>query len=485
MARVEKLSPRDKAELDLLLALESRHLKQRTFREYVTACRPGYQWYRHCIVLADVLQRVADGELSRVAVFMPPRYGKSEMVSRLFSGYYLERHPDRFVGLNSYAAELAYTLSRNARHYYTRAGNLMGSVEAVKHWETTSGGGLWAAGVGGPITGKGFHLGLIDDPLKNAEEAASETIRAKQKEWYDSTFYTRREPNASMVLIQTRWHEDDLAGYLLAKEMEEAEGWHVVDFPAEAFTEDEPFYPTTCTIEPDWREEGEPLCPERYSSDELRRTRANVGEYFWWALAQQRPRPREGNMFKRAWFEIVPAAPEGRTIRYWDRAATSKDGDWTVGLKMSLAPNKNMYIHDVVRGRWGSAERDLIIRQTAEIDGRACAQRGEQEPGASGKDSSLAFTRMLMGFDARCETVSGDKQLRADPLAAAAGAGLVKLVSGPWVKPFLDELCAFPSGTHDDQVDGASGAFNLLTRKQQIPSVTPSGIRQRNQWRVA
>ncbi|HTE19108.1 MAG TPA: terminase family protein, partial [Armatimonadota bacterium] len=193
-----------------------------SFREFVDAVRPRYQWYRHCVVLADALQKVVDGEITRLMVFMPPRHGKSELVSRLFSAYYLYRHPERWVGINSYSAELAYTLSRAAREHYTRSGaGLRGDASAVKHWETGGGGGLWAAGVGGPITGKGFHAGVIDDPLKNAEEAASDTILAKQKEWYNSTFYTREEPGGAIIVVQTRWNEGDLSGWLLAQEGED------------------------------------------------------------------------------------------------------------------------------------------------------------------------------------------------------------------------------------------------------------------------
>ena len=293
------------------------------------------------------------------------------------------------------------------------------------------------------------------------------------------------EPGAAIVLIQTRWHEDDLAGYLLAKEYEEAQGWHIVDFPAERFADLEPFYPPSCTVEPDWREDGEVLCPERFTAADLKRTAATVTEYYWWALFQQRPRPRSGNLFKRHWFEIVPAAPEeGPTIRYWDRAATSKDGDWTVGVKMRRTKDRTCYLLDVVRGQWGPSERDKIIIQTAALDGSGVRIRGEQEPGASGKDSALAFTRMLAGYDARCAPVSGDKRLRADPMAAAAGAGMVKLVRETWNKVWLDEVCAFDKGTHDDQVDASSGAFNDLSRSQ-VPHVSPGGVEQSNYWAVA
>lgn len=287
-----------------------------TFRAFVDLVNPRYVWYKHCQVLADVLQRVADGDLRRVMVFMPPRHGKSELVSRLFSAYYLYRHPDHFVGINSYAADLAYTFSRSARDNFTRAGGVLrDDASAVKHWLTTNDGGLWAAGVGGPITGKGGHLLIIDDPLKNAEEAASETIRAKHKDWYGSTLYTRLEPSGSLVVVQTRWNEDDLSGYLLDNEKEEPEYWHIVNMPAIA--DNDPLdFPVSCTIEPDDRIDGAALCPERFPIERLNKIRANpsVTEYFFSALFQQKPTPKSGNFFHRDWFTIVEVAPRGGAL---------------------------------------------------------------------------------------------------------------------------------------------------------------------------
>jgi len=155
-----------------------------SFREFVSKVRPRYQWYKHCEILAAVLQRVADDDLTRLMIFMPPRHGKSELASRLFPAYYLYRHPERFVGLSSYAADLAYTFSRICReNYLTIGGEIKDDSGQIKHWETAAGGGLWAAGVGGPITGKGFHLGLIDDPLKNSQEAFSSKVRQTQQDW--------------------------------------------------------------------------------------------------------------------------------------------------------------------------------------------------------------------------------------------------------------------------------------------------------------
>jgi predicted phage terminase large subunit-like protein len=464
-----------------------------SFREFVDTVRPGYQWYWHCEKLADILEGVISGDVKRLMIYEPPRHGKSEQVSRLFTAYYLRRFPERWVGLNSYSAELSYSLSRASRNFYRGEGvELSPEAQATKQWETGKGGGLWAAGVGGSITGKGFHLGVIDDPLKNAEDAASETIRTKQRDWYDSTFYTRAEPDAAIILIQTRWHEADLAGYLLDKEYEEPEGWHIIDFAA--LREDAPIQvylngeltalPDTCTLEPDDRKLGKALCPERYDEEALQKIRGHIGSYYFTALYQQRPRPREGNVFKREWFEFVDTVPEkGTTVRYWDKAATEGAGDWTAGVKMRRV-DSTYYVLDVRRGQWAPGKRDGNIVQTANEDGKQVRQRTEQEPGASGKDAALAFVTMLQGYSAGATSVTGDKLIRAEPLASQAEAGNVKIVRGTWNRVFLDELTAFDKGKHDDQVDGASGAFNFLA-KSVVPVVSPWGPKEKSYWRGA
>jgi predicted phage terminase large subunit-like protein len=437
-----------------------------SFSEFVTSANRKYQWYPHVRQLADVLQRVADGELSRVMVFMPPRHGKSELVSRLFSGYYLYRYPDRWVGLNSYGADLSYTFSRTAKDNYLKmGGQVRGDVSAVKHWETGKGGGMWAAGVGGPITGKGAHLAIIDDPIKNAEEAHSETIRAKHQDWYDSTLYTRLEPGASIIVIQTRWHENDLSGYLLDNETEEPESWHIVHFEA-IKEEDIPTYPASCTLEPDGRQIGEALAPERYTKERLNKIAGRIGSYFWAALYQQRPAPREGGMFKREWFEIVDRIPyQGRFVRYWDKAGTKDAGAYTAGVLIAKHDGA-YYIVDVVMGQWEATERERVIRQTAQTDKAAYGrvETGvEQEPGSGGKESAQNTIRVTLdGFTAYADRPTGDKELRAEPFAAQCAIRNVKLVKGHWNGRYLDILTMFPNGKIKDPVDASSAGFARL-----------------------
>lgn len=448
------------------------------FRDFIRQVSPRFRLYPHVDRLIAVLQQVADGERDRVMVFMPVRHGKSEVISRLFAAYYLYRHPQRFVGLTAYAAGLAHTLSRAARDNYRRAGGLTRpDADAVSHWETAAGGGLWAAGVGGPITGKGFHCGIIDDPVKNAEEAASEAVRARNNDWYDSTFTTREEPGAAIVVVQTRWHESDLAGYILEKEAVEPERWHIVRMEAIKETEPHvyegdpaaaPAYYRTCSFEPDPRPLGAALAPARYDAAKLGRTRARIGPYFWNALYQQRPRPRAGGMFQRGWFDIVERlpAPPLRFVRYWDKAGTEGAGAYTAGVLLA-AHGGATYVVDLIMGRWGAAEREQVIRDAAAADR---ARYGdvqivvEQEPGSGGKESAENTIRGLAGYRVLADRPSGDKALRAEPVAAQARIRNVKLVRGAWNTRFLDILTAFPTGTIKDPVDALSGAFAHLAR---------------------
>lgn len=422
---------------------------------------------------------MALGELTRVMIFAPPRHGKSEELSRLFSAYYLQCFPDRWVGINSYAAELAYTLSRSARdNFVANGGVVKDDAGAVKHWETTKGGGLWAAGVGGPITGKGFHLGIIDDPIKNAEEAASETVQANQQHWYASTFYTREEPRGAIVIMMTRWNESDLCGWLLSQEYEEEpECWHIVKFEAvkeevqEPKEGDQPEFPPTCTIESDDRQVGEPLCPDRYPLKKLLKIAKRIGTYFWNALYRQRPKAREGNMFKYAALPIVSACPaEGRRVRYWDLGGSdSTKADYTVGCLMVESKGK-FYIEDVERGQWTPKERNERIKTTAQADLDAYGVIPtwiEKVPGL-GVEVIDNIVRYLAGFKVHTEMAKADKTTRADPLASQCEAGNVKVVEGPWNASFRNELTGFPHGAHDDQVDAASGAFSKLAGQRRI-----------------
>lgn len=448
-----------------------------SFRKFTALVNPKYRFYKHCELLIAVLQRVADGEIKRLMIFTPPRHGKSETVSRLFSAYFLYRYPDYWVAVTSYSADLAHTLSRNSRENYLRAvGQVSDQASAVKQWETGAGGGLWAAGVGGQATGKGFHLGIIDDALKNAEEAASETIRARNQDWYQSTFYTREEPwsdtdpHGAIINVQTRWHEDDLAGWLVEQERhaeddEERERWHIVNLPAIAEEPQPDQFPASCTVESDWRQPGEALCPERRPATKLRAIAKKIGGYFFDALFQQRPTAKEGDFFKVGQFKIVDALPANLIrCRAWDLASTEGGtGARTVGVGVGKDEVTGLwYVWDCHGGRWSSDDVEKEIQQTAVLDGVAVRIHLPQDPGQAGKAQAQQLVRKLSGYMVKAESVTGSKETRATAYSAQVNAGNFRLLKGDWNKSFIEVHRQFPRGKIKDEVDAAADGFNEL-----------------------
>lgn len=438
-----------------------------SFREFVDRTYPRYQWYRHCIVLADALQKVVDGDLKRLMVFMPPRSGKSLLTSKLFPGYCLYRHPDKWAGIASYGAELAYTLSRSCRDVYLlTGGDCRDDAASVKHWETTKGGGLWAAGVGGAATGKGYYWGLIDDPLKNAEESSSELIRRKHQEWYESVFYTRAEPDAAIVVIQTRWNADDLSGWLLKQEAESPEHWHVINFAAIA-EENPMIFPASCTVEPDWRNPGEALCPERFSLERLQKIKSKVGSYFWSSLYQQRPSPEEGGQFKRQWWEFYsqPPAQFDQIIQSWDCAfKETKSSDFVVGQCWGKKGGE-FYLLDQVRGRMDINATLTAIRSLSAKYPNSRAKLVEDK--ANGSAVIDLLKREIPGLIP--VEPQGGKVVRAIAVSPYVEAGNVYLPEPSkawWVHDFIEEFAAFPNGSNDDQVDALSQALIWLDKNK-------------------
>lgn len=491
--RVASLDPVSAYELDALLASEgaeslgaARPYFDGSLTDFVAIVNRRYQWYTHARVLRDALERVVTGEITRLMVFMPPRHGKSELVSRIFPAYYLTQHPDRWIGLTSYEATLAQDFSRTARDAYRLAGGeIRGDSKAVNLWQTPHRGGMWAGGVGGPLTGKGGHLLLIDDPIKNAEEAASETIRAKQKSWYQSTFYTRAEPDAAIVIVQTRWNEDDLSGWLLGEmELEQPERWHVISF--DALFEDVPVrIPATCTIEDDWRAEGEALCPERYSRDRLLNIQRSVGSYNWSALYQQRPTPTEGGAFKRAWWKFYdyPENPDVAAVWFsgfsflcqsWDCSFKDTDGtDYVVGQVWGVR-GPDAYLLDMVRDRMDFPATVDAVRHLSAKWPMAHAKYVEEK--ANGAAVIQSLRKQLPGviaIDPR-----GGKESRAAAVAPLVEGGNVYLPNNTgWVGDFINECAAFPHGSHDDMVDAASQALLRMSALMRQPAPEPEPVK--------
>lgn len=447
---------------------------------------PSYIIAPHNELIAKKLMAVERGEVTRLIVSLSPRHGKTEAICR-FIAWCLGRHPEWPFIYASYGEGLAVSKSRLIRSVVDGdefrevfPGVVLSSESSAAHdWRIADlGGGVFAAGVGSGITGRGFKIGVLDDLIKDRQAASSQTILNHVWEWYRSTFYTRMEEfgaeNAAIVLINTRWSPDDPAGRLLDTAVSEpgADQWATVTLPAIA-TESDVL----------GREVGEPLWPEKYGLDDLERIRANISSWEFQAQYQQDPQRRGGGLFERHWFEIVREAPAGlQWVRFWDLAATaatgSGDPDWTSGAKVAYSDGV-YYIGDIRRMRGTPQAVRSFIRQTAQLDGSDVWIYIEQEPGSGGVNTIDTYRReVLPGYTVRGRRPQGDKILRAEPVSATAEAGNVKLLVGAWNQAYIDEAAVFPAGKKD-QVDSVSGAFAVFQeRMRRQPGVRLIGRRQ-------
>lgn len=403
----------------------------------------------------------------RLLIHGPPQYGKSIIISQRFPAYglgidplhrfrvacYNISHAERFSKVNlDLMQELSYL------EMFPNPGARVPKLCPADEWSTAARKArrdaqpsFKALGLGTGFTGMGVDTLIVDDPYKNAQDARSEAINTTLWDWWTQVVLSRLNPATNVVVMFHRWWEGDFAGKLI-----EQGGWELMRFPAIADTGEN---------DPTGRQPGELLSP-RYPIEHLLKVKREQGTAFE-ALYQGRPYPAEGGMFKQGKIAFVDVAPvRARRVRRWDMAATEGAGDYTVGLLMAYADGM-FYVEDVVRGQWETAERDRIIRETAERDkfryGHGQVKTiGPQDPGSAGKDTARAFVKNLAGYSVETERETGDKVTRADPFSAQWNAGNVAVVRGPWNEVYLNEMYAFPNGRNDDQVDGSSGACNTL-----------------------
>lgn len=431
------------------------------FPQWLPTVTPNWTWnWRHQQYLYSALQKVTDGVTKRLMIFMPPRHTKSETVTVRYAAYRLEQNPKMNIILGSYNQKLANRFSRKTRRIVENRIKLSTDRKAVEEWETSIGGGYRAVGVGAGITGFGANLIMVDDPVKSREEAESETYREKCWDWFNDDLYTRLEPGGAIVLIMTRWHDDDIAGRLL-KEMEEGgEKWEVVSLPAIAEDAD-----------PLGRKKGQALCPERYDTEALEKLRKKLGAYSFAALFQQRPVPIEGALFKRDWFagKVIDEAPKNlQWARGYDLAVSQKtSADYTASFRCAFDKQGNLYIADGFRKRieFPEQQRFVIKRMVSEKNtthGIEKALHGEALV------QSLRRVTAVRHVGFKAVKVDKDKFTRALAWANLAEEGRVFLVRGGWCDEFLDEICRFTGkgDTHDDQVDAVSLAVGMLSKKR-------------------
>ncbi len=390
---------------------------------------------------------------------MPPGAAKSTYASVLFPAWWFTQHPTSSVLGASHTADLAAHFSRQIRNLVAEHGPRLGyelapDLRTAASWRTTEGGSYHSAGVRGPIVGRRADLVIIDDPLKSQAEADSPAQRDHVWAWYRSDLIPRLKPRGRVVVIMTRWHEDDLGGRLLQGN----EPWRSLCLPAIAGDAD-----------PLGRMPGEALWPDWEDAAALLRKREAIGERAWSALFQQNPKPLLSGIFRIDRIGVMELEPvaDGEVVRAWDLAATGstggKDPDWTVGLKLMRTGSGHFVVLDIHRLRGGPHEVEAAIVAAAKLDGMSVPVGLPQDPGQAGRAQVLYLTRKLAGHQVISSPESGAKETRAMPVASQCGAGNLSIVRARWNTAFLDELQGFPAGNKDDQVDALSRAFAMLT----------------------
>lgn len=443
--------------------------KQKTSRDRILLPPDNYLQYmidtlpigwsvdaKHIKLICKHLDMVEKGEIKRLMINMPPRHGKTETITVRFGAYFLERNPTENVLVTGYNERIARRFSRKSRQIVKERRPLSEDSTAQDEWTLPEGGTFLARGVGSPPTGVGFKLILIDDPIKSREDAESMIMRDKAWDWYSDDLFTRLEPGGAIIMVCTRWHEDDVAARALASEPDQ---WTVLSLPAVCDSEDDAI----------GRKIGDPLWKERYNKADLNKIKkvmiAQNGDYGWNALYQQQPIPRTGAYFSPEKIKVEPFRPKiVRQVRAWDLASTANAGDYTVGILLGKDIDNRIWILDMIRGQYDAGTRDRIIRQTAELDGTDTRIRMPQDPGQAGKSQKLHLVQLLQGFPVIFLPVSGSKQLRADPVGSQIAAENVTMLRAEWNRYLLDELRSFPLGKNDDIVDALADAYSEVSR---------------------
>ena len=460
--QLTKISALQKA-INRLSVLEKHDKVQKSLLEYAKFQMPEYQTPAHIQLLAHKLEEVERGNIKRLAIFMPPRHGKSQLTSQFFPAWYLGRNPSKFVIATTYAQDLADDFGRSVRNQiqdedYNRIFNdctLSKDSSSVRRFHTTGSGVYYAVGAGGAITGRGAHLLLIDDPIKGREDADSDAMRSNLIDWYRSTAYSRLMPGGSIILIQTRWHEDDLAGWILRETSHEP--WEVIELPAVLDEKASKILK---------RPKGQALWPEAYDKKRLEEIKKTAGSREWNSLYMQRPSAEEGNILKRYWWKEWKEdnPPECNYIlQSWDTAYTVKStSDYSAVTTWGIFEHKgiqNAILLSARRERW----------EFPELKSEAINLYNEFKPDVvliEAKASGWSLIQELQRAGIPITPFNpkkADKKTRAHSVTPLFESGRVWYPSSKyWAEDVINQCAQFPSSNYDDLVDSTTQALMRL-----------------------
>jgi predicted phage terminase large subunit-like protein len=463
-------------ELVRLTKLDNLRRARTNLLDFTLYTKEDYQANWHHVLVCRYLTDFAMGRIKRLMIFAPPRHGKSELVSRRLPPFIFGLNPDSTIISATYTQPLAESMNRDVQRVIDHPAyaeifpktQLYGSnVRTLSQtswlrnsdaFEIVGHKGIYrCAGVGGALTGFGMNFGLVDDPIKNAEEADSRLVRDRLWEWFGSVFMTRLEKNGQILITQTRWHEDDLSGRVMRQMKEDLnkEGWVVLSLPAMCETQRKHDH--------DPRAEGEPLWPEKYDREALASFRRNLGTRGFSALYQQRPTALEGGIIKREWIKYYVNPPNvyDRQISSWDTSfKKTTDGSFVVG-QVWQARGADRYLLYQFRDRVDFPGTIRAIRETSKRYQKVHAHIIEDKANGSAIISTLS--KEISGIVPIKADIS--KEARLSAVSAQFEAGNVYLPDKsicPWIEDYVDEICTFPNAEHDDQVDATSQALDHL-----------------------
>lgn len=428
--------------------------------------------YPYLVYISEILaEEIGRGD-ARLIFELPPRHGKSELISVYTPTWFLEHFPRKGIILASYESDFAMKWGRRVRNQIDQSQDLLSvrisqDSSAAYRFDTTVGGAMVTAGIGGAMTGRGADLLIIDDPVKNQADAMSELKRENAIEWFRSTALTRLEPGGSVIILQTRWHEGDLAGWVQSEG-----GYKVVRLPALAEEND-----------PIGRTEGEALCPERYDEKALAKIKVSIGTKWFNSLYQQSPLPDEGVKFKKDWIRYYKRddllTPDKKRISFemmafsWDFTFDGKENnDWNVGQVWGFIENRAYLLFQYRQKATFIEQRRMLINGTIEYPMYTGCLIEKKANGAALIDSVRDEVLGIIEIEPQ-----ESKEVRADyvtPLFEAGNIYFPDPDDEPWVQALLDEVFKFPSAKHDDQVDAMTQMLRWWAERR-LPSIRVLG----------
>lgn len=472
---------------DLVFKTAKYSLAKRSYADYFLLANPSMELYPHTKLITEKLQKIADGEQHFYIISMPPQHGKSLTITKTFPSYYLMKHPDKHAMIVAYSQDLYSQFAASNRRAFNLWSNRLFQLKTGKNTSQTFDiqdhrGGFYATSVLGGATGMSADLLIIDDPVKNAEEANSTTVKDKIWDEWNLTFYPRLQKGGSVIVIMTRWQTDDLAGRLLQRS---SLPWEEIKLPAIAT--DIPAGQTDAI----GRHNGEALCPKLHSLDELLTHKHDMGTQKFTALYQQSPTIEGGNIFKREWIRyyvpdkatqvrlqltdkdaIVMPKHFDETVQAWDATFKSQDNDDFVAGQTWSRRGADCFMMPVwCHKRLSFTETLDAIRDMSRQYPQAIAKLVEDK--ANGPAIIDTLKREIPGI-VPVSPGADSKEARAASVSPVWEAGNIYVPHPLWkprIEDWLEEIFGFPSMPHDDNVDSMVYAVRRLSGRNRGPVI--------------